>query len=274
MLNSVKKVIKEQIEYRDLIFRMAFFDIRSQYQNHYLGALWQIITPAIQIAIYWFVFGIGIRGGAPIQTTLGEVPFVLWMLMGLIPWFFISPSILQGSNSVHQKVSLVSKMNFPISILPTTKLVGSSFSFIIMMFVLIIALLIYGIPPTLYWIQLIYYLICLYLFLFAFVILSSTISTLVRDYQSLLQSTMRMLLYLSPILWDPEGDRVPEWMTNILKLNPFYYILDGFRSSFLARGWFFEDLIYTIYFWSFTFTLLYFGSKIHLKFRKDFIDYL
>lgn len=274
MFKSIKQVIKEQINHKELIFRMALFDMRSQYQNHYLGILWQFITPSIQIAIYWFVFGIGIRGGAPIQTALGEVPFVLWMLMGLIPWFFISPALIQGSNSVHQKVSLVSKMNFPISILPTTKLVGGSYSFMIMFGALIIGLLIYGISPTIYWIQLIYYIFCLYVFLFSFLMLSSTISTLIRDYQMLLQSMMRMLLYLSPILWDPTGDRVPEWMTYILKLNPFYYILDGFRSSFLARGWFFEDTTYTLYFWMFTFALLFFGSKIHLKFRKNFIDYL
>src|SRR5690625_6325571 len=66
-----------------------------------------------------------------------------------------------------------------------------------------------------------YYLISLYFFLFSFTILSSTIATLVRDYQALLQSMIRMLLYLSPILWNPEGERVPNWLSGILKLNPF-----------------------------------------------------
>jgi len=274
MFNSVRQVIREQIEYRDLMFRMAIFEIKGTYQIHYLGSIWQFLNPAIQIAIYWFVFGLGIRGGAPVVTSVGEVPFFLWMLMGLIPWFFISPSIVQGSNSVHQKVSLVSKMNFPISLLPTTKLIGNSFQFVIMMLILFVVLILYGIYPNLHWLQLIYYIICLLVFLFSFAIFSSTIATLIRDYQMLLQSMMRMLLYLSPVLWDPAGDRVPEWISNILRLNPFYYILDGIRSSFLAEEWFFEDPVYMCYFWFFTFALLYFGTKIHLKFRKNFIDYL
>lgn len=270
MFYSIKTVLKEQIEYRKLIFRMSFFEIKGNHQVHYLGTLWQFIYPVIQILIYWLVFGIGLRGGQPIDG----VPFILWLLMGLIPWFFISPGLLQGSNSVYQKVNLVSKMNFPVSILPTIKLVSNSFQFIILLTLLTIALIFSGYYPTLYLLQIFYYLLCLYVFLFSFSILSSTFSTLIRDYQMFLQSMMRMLLYLSPILWNPEGDLVPDWLSNILKLNPFYYIINGFRDSFLGRAWFFEDMIYTAYFWILTFVILYAGAHLHLKFRKNFVDYL
>lgn len=274
MLNSLRQVLSEQIKNRELIFRMAVFDIKSTYQTHYLGVVWQFLNPAIQISIYWFVFGIGLRGGQPVSTAIGEIPFFLWMLMGLIPWFFINPSIVQGSNSVHQRVNLVSKMNFPVSVLPTIKIVGSSFHFLILMGLLFVILLIYGFKPTIYLLQLPYYLLSLYMFLYAFAIFSSTIATLVRDYQMLLQSMMRMLLYLSPILWDPYGERVPEWVANVLQLNPIFYIIKGFRDSFLSQEWFFEDPIYMGYFWILTFALLLFGSRIHLRFRKNFVDYL
>src|SRR5690625_266776 len=106
MLKSIKDIIKEQIEYRDLILRMAQFETKGMYQTHYLGSLWQYLNPAIQVAIYYTVFGIGLRGGG---ATDGEVPFLVWLLLGLIPWFFIAPTMIQGSNSVHQKVNLVSR---------------------------------------------------------------------------------------------------------------------------------------------------------------------
>lgn len=274
MFKSVSQVVKEQFEHRNLIFRMASFDIKGMYQLHYLGTMWQFINPAIQVSIYWFVFGLGIRGGAPVMTSAGEIPFFLWMLMGLIPWFFISPSIIQGSNSVYQKVNLVSKMNFPVSLLPTIKIIGNSLQFFILMSLLFFVLLIYGFHPTLYIVQLIYYLICMFAFLLAFTLLSSTISTLVRDYQMFLQSMTRMLMYLSPILWDPAGGRMPDWIANFLQLNPLYYIIEGFRDSFLGRQWFFEDPLYMLYFWVLTFTLLVIGSRAHLQFRKNFVDYL
>ena len=210
------------------------------------------------------------RGGQPVDG----VPFILWLLMGLIPWFFISPSLVQGSNSVFQKVNLVSKMNFPVSILPMIKLISNSFQFFILLILLTIALTFSGFYPTIYMFQIFYYFFCLYMFLFSFSLLSSTFSTLLRVSRMFFQSMMRMLLYLSPILWNPEGELVPEWLSNLLKLNPFYYIINGFRDSFLGRAWFFEDIIYTSYFWLLTFVILYVGAHLHLRFRKNFVDYL
>lgn len=267
----MKELFKEQWEHHNLIFRMAKFEVKGMYQIHYLGSIWQFINPIIQVGIYFVVFGIGLRGGRPID---GDIPFLLWLLMGLIPWFFISPTMVQGSNSIYQKVNLVSKMNFPVSLLPTIRIVGNSFQFLALLVVLFIITLLYGIFPSVQLLQLPYYLLSMYMFLFAFTIWSSTIATLIRDYQNLLQSMMRMILYLSPILWDPMGDRVPDWLGNILKLNPFYYIIEGIRSSFLGGDWFFEDPIYLLYFWTLTFIMLYFGSRMHFRFRKDFVDYL
>ena len=269
MLKDAKLILKEQFLYWDLIIRMAKFEVKGKYEIHYLGSLWEYVGPLIQIGIYWFVFGLGLRGGQPV----GDIPFFLWMLMGLIPWFFISPSLVQGSNSVHSKVALVSKMNFPTSILPTVKIVSNSYKFFTMMLILLIVLILYGIYPTIYIVQLLYYIPSLFIFLFAFTLLSSTLSTLVRDYQMLLQSTMRMLLYLSPILWDTS--RLPvESLENILKLNPFFYLIQGIRDSLIGGKWFFEEPIYTLYFWALTLTIFLFGAITHLRFRKNFMDYI
>ncbi|MGO4076213.1 Teichoic acid translocation permease TagG, partial [Staphylococcus aureus] len=78
------------------------------------------------------VFGMGIRGGQPIAIGDMEVPFIIWMLAGLIPWFFISPTILDGSNSVFKRINMVSKMNFPISALPSVVIMSNLFSYFVM----------------------------------------------------------------------------------------------------------------------------------------------
>jgi teichoic acid transport system permease protein len=267
-MTVVFQVIREQIKYLPLIFRLASYDIKSNYQMHYLGVLWQFLNPLLRVLTYWIVFGLGMRSGQPIEGT----PYLVWMLIGLIPWFFISPTIVQGSNSVYQRVNLVSKMKFPVSVLPTVSIVGNAFTFIIMLAILMGILVLNNIIPTVYWLQIPYYLLCLFTFLFSFTILSSTISVIVRDYQVMLQSVMRMLLYLTPILWDIKN--LPELLGNILKLNPFYYIIQGFRDSFLSKGWFFADMTITIYFWVTTIFILLIGSIIHLKFRDKFVDYL
>ncbi len=115
---------------------------------------------------------------------------------------FISPTILDGSNSVFKRIKMVAKMNFPISSLPSVAIASNLFSYAIMMVIYIIALLASGIYPSLHWLQYIYYFVCLMAFLFSFSLFNSTISVLIRDYQFLLQAVTRLLFFLSPIFWD------------------------------------------------------------------------
>ncbi|KGA96885.1 teichoic acid ABC transporter permease [Alkalihalobacillus alcalophilus ATCC 27647 = CGMCC 1.3604] len=267
-MKFVLKVLREQVNHIKLIFRLASYETKSKYQMHYLGILWQFLNPLLQVIVFWIVFGLGIRGGAPV----GDTPFFVWLVIGLIPWFFISQTIVQGSNSVYAKVNLVSKMKFPVSILPSVTIVGNSAGFLVMLVLLGIILLVNNIYPTIYLLQFPYYLLCMYMFVFSFTLFSSTISIIIRDYQVLLQSMMRMLFFLTPIFWVPTNMSII--FQELLKLNPFYYIVNGFRMSLLGEGWVFQDYLYTIYFWSLTLFLILVGSFIHVKFRDRFVDYL
>lgn len=275
-MNALLRILKEQITSFPLILRLAAYETKSKYQMNYLGVLWQFLNPLIQMMAYWFVFGLGIRKSGPVETGAGEVPFIIWMLAGLIPWFFISPTILDGSNSVFKRIKMVAKMNFPISSLPSVAIVSNLFSYAIMMLIYIIVLLVNGVYPSLHWLQYFYYFFCMMAFMFSFSLFNSTISVLIRDYQFLLQAVTRLLFYMLPVVWDITarlGQTHPE-LVKILKLNPLFYIIKGFRDSMLDGQWFFQDLKYTIYFWLFTLLVLTVGSILHMKFRDRFVDFL
>ncbi|KON86249.1 Teichoic acid translocation permease TagG [Sporosarcina globispora] len=267
-MNHIWQVLKEQLFNFNLIIRLAFYEVKSKYKMHYLGAFWQILNPFILIGIYWFVFGLGIRGGSPV----GETPFFLWLITALVPWFFISSTIIQGSSSIYTKVSLVSKMKFPVSVLPSIQIIANSFSFIFMLLFTIGVLLLNDVYSGLYILQLPYYLFSLYFLLFGLTILLSTITIIIRDIQSLVQSFMRVIMYMLPILWNV--NTLPDLLVTILKLNPFFYIIEGFRHTLLGGEWFFNDLPQTLYFWLISILLLFIGSTVHLKFRHKFVDYI
>ncbi|MEC2181880.1 teichoic acids export ABC transporter permease subunit TagG [Bacillus spizizenii] len=275
-MNALVRIIKEQVTSFPLILRLASYETKSQYQMNYLGVLWQFLNPLIQMLAYWFVFGMGIRNSKPVVTGIGEVPFIVWMLAGLIPWFFISPTILDGSNSVFKRINMVAKMNFPISSLPSVVIASNLFSYFVMMGIYVIVLLASGVYPDLHWIQYFYYFICMIVFMFAFSLFNSTISVLVRDYQFFLQAVTRLLFFLLPVFWnitEQLGKNYPGLLP-VIKLNPIYYLIEGFRNSFLDGKWFFQDMKYTLYFWLFTFLLLTVGSILHMKFRDKFVDFL
>ncbi|MGM0777971.1 MAG: ABC transporter permease [Bacillota bacterium] len=267
-MKLVFNILKEQVQHLPLIVRLSSYDIKSKYQMHYLGILWQFINPAFQVMIYWFVFGLGLREGKP----MGEVPYFIWLIIGLIPWFFISLTIIQGSNSIYNRVNLVAKMKFPVSVLPTITLVSNSMNFLFMLIILGFVLLINNINPGIYLFQLPYYMFSLFVFLFSVTLLSSTISAIIRDFQLMLQSFVRMLFFLTPILWDIEN--FSDTIQSFLKLNPLIYLISGFRDTFMSEGWFFEDMTYTIYFWSTTLLILFIGSILHENFKNKFVDYL
>jgi teichoic acid transport system permease protein len=96
---------------------------------------------------------------------------------------------------------------------------------------------------------------------------------MVRDIHLLIQTATRMLFYVTPILWLP-SDNTPQLLKEIFAMNPFYYIVDGYRESLLKGSWNFIHSSYTLIFWSVILLLLILGSAIHVKFRKQFVDYL
>ncbi len=128
-------------------------------------------------------------------------------------------------------------MKFPVSVLPTITIAGNSISFFIMLGILCIVLAIYSVFSGVYLLQLPYYFLCLYAFLYVFTIFSATLATVVRDYYQFLEAGMRMMFFLSPIIWAP--DSMDDRLLSVLQLNPFYYILNGFRDSFIGGTWFF-----------------------------------
>ena len=272
-MNDVKTIIREQIDNFGIISRISKYEEKATYQSHYLGLIWQFLNPAIQIGIYYLVFGIGVNQGKKVDG----VPFIIWMLIGIITWFFVNSSILGGSNSIYKQIGMVSKMKFPVSILPTVNMMSNLVSYWAMLGVLVVSMFIFKIPMTIYWVQYIYYFFCMVAFLISMGILNSTITVLVRDYHIMLQSVLRLLFYLSGAIWnfdDMFKGTNHIWFINLLKLNPIYYIIDGFRDSFLSKGWFWEKGSQTAFFWLFIGIVMIFGSHIHMKFRARFVDFI
>ncbi|WP_260484655.1 ABC transporter permease [Listeria booriae] len=264
------QILKEQVDHWYKIMRIARYDQRAAYQSHYLGMLWEVLSPTLQVVIYYFVFGIRMHGAHPVD---GGVPYIVWMLAGVIPWFFISGIIVSGANSVYSNLSLVSRVKFPMSILPSITLMKAMSSYFTMMGILLIFLLCNHIYPTVYWMQFVYYFFCMCFFLYAVSLLNSTITVIFRDYQLIIGSAMRLLFFLSGAVMDVTA-QPNSLLTKILMLNPFVYIIEGFRDAFFSRQWFFEVPWWTAYFWGITLLTLGIGALLHIQFKDRFMDYL
>src|SRR5690625_4680635 len=192
-MKSAITVLKEQIEHFYLIRRLSLYELKSHNRNNYLGMAWEIINPIIQILIYWFVFGT-IRKRAPIEIAGMEVPFFTWLLAGFFLWIFCYQSIIQGSRSIYSRLRMLSKMNFPMSVIPNIVIFTNFYIHVILLLISIVIFQFMGYPINIHYIQFIYYVFSAFCLLFGLSLITSTFSTIARDFHMFLNSTLRMLL--------------------------------------------------------------------------------
>lgn len=266
MIKGFKYVFDEHINNIYKIIRLAKYYVVLNHRDAYLGFLWFVIGPLIQIGTYWFAFGLGIRGGQDVNG----IPYFQWMLPALISWFFISNCILKGSKSIFSKASIIKKIKFPISTIPTTEIVGQLFDHICMVIIMLIILATQGYDFKVYNLQLLYYIFCAIIFGIAIAMVNSVLTMIAIDFQKLVKSTVKVLFFGTPILWTME--KLPVKLQFIMKLNPIYYITNGYRSSFFYETKFTDNLQFTCFFWLITILLLIIGSQLLYRLRHKFID--
>lgn len=265
MVESLKYVLLQHKDNLYRIFSIIKYERLAKNRESKLGALWDILSPIIQIGTYWFVFGLGIRGGKPV----GDTPYIMWMLGGLIPWFFLSACIRKGTNSILSKVSVLEKMNFPTSILITTSVLNEMISHLIMIGITYVIFFIQGYKTNISNINLVYYLFCATAFSISFGLVFSVLTMLARDIKNIVTSSMRMLFYITPVLWTT--DKLPVFIQGIMKLNPLSYIIEGYRTSLFPT---LEPMntLAGLYFWAITICMFMFGCKLIYKYRYKFLD--
>lgn len=267
LFTSARYVIRENINNFYRTFSIARYELLAEMRDSKLGIFWNFASPAIQVFTYWFVFGYVFE-----RQAVDDIPYLVWMLGGMVVWFFINPCITDGCNAVFNKSNVITKMKFPVSILPLTVVLKKLFNHFCLMIIVVIIFAFNGYLPSLHWFGLIYYLFCAIFFAFSLSLLTSVLNMLARDVRKFITSIMRLLLYLTPILWDVS--MLPAWMRTIIICNPIYYIVQGYRDCFFyhrgitaytwSMGWY----------WGITLVLFFTGSFMMYKFKTKFIDLL
>ena len=261
---------KEVYQNRVLVLSLAKNDFKTKYAGSYLGTIWAFIQPIVTICVYWFVFGLALRGGAD-----RGVPFVLWLVAGLVPWFFFQDGLISGTNTLLEYSYLVKKVVFNIRILPVVKVVSSVFVHIFFVAIVIMLYACMGYLPDFYDLQLLYYSFCVFLLVLGISYLTSSVVVFFRDLSQMINIGLQVGIWMTPIMWafsdlGIEGG----WLATILKLNPLFYIVQGYRDSLIDKVGFWEHPGLTLYFWAFTLIIFFLGTKLFRKLQVHFADVL
>lgn len=268
-MSELKTIIKEHITYRNQIWKLAKSDLVKTYRGSALGWLWAIVKPTVTILVYWFAFSTGLR----ITSQISEHPFFLWLIAGIVPWFYINEMLTQGTDCIRKYSYLVTKMKFPVSVIPTFVNISKIVVNLALVAIVILIFILMGYPPTIYMLQLPFYIILMFIFLNAWSLFASFIAAISKDFSNLVKSFMTALFWLSGILWNVNNISIP-WLQKLLMINPVTYIVNGFRNSFLEQKWFFEQPLELLFFLGILTIMILLGLWSYKKLRKEIPDVL
>ncbi len=216
---------------RYVLKTMVIKDIKARYAGSVFGPLWVIATPLYQIFLYTFLFSTIMK--VRFEEGAGTSSFVVYLLAGLIPWLFFSEATLRGTSSFIENAHIIRKVRFPMEVCVASVIVSSAITFFVYTAFYLSMLLMMGLLQAR----------TAAFFLVPFVIQILLISGLsfglgsiavfFRDITQITGMVLNLVFFLTPIVYPHSA--VPENVRWVFDINPFYFIVDFYRSV-LLRG--------------------------------------
>lgn len=267
VVDRSKDFFKYFITHWKLIFELGKNDFKKRTAGSYLGKVWAFIQPMTTICVMWFVFSVGFKS-PPVEG----VPFIVWLSAGMIPWFFFSEALSTSTNSLIEYSFMLKQMSFRGSVLPIIKIISSSFIHFFLLVLLLIIYLLNGLKIDWYLLQVIYYYICMIYLILGMGWLFSSIRPFLSDIGEIIGVGIQLGFWFTPIFWNIE--LVPLKYQFILKLNPMFYIIQGYRDSVIYKIGVWHRPTTTIVFFLISTLILSMGILTFKKLRPHFNDVL
>jgi len=266
MIHRIQSFITDIYDKRSILYELAKRDFQQQYMGSYLGFIWVYLQPLLFITVLYTVFTFGFKSGSSSEG----VPFAVYLISGMIAWFYIAENLNAGANVIRQHSFLLKKVDFRLSMLPIVKLMSSSIPHFFFIFISIIVAFLNGFYPSMYLLQISYYFIGMVALLLGIAWMTSSTNIFVPDVSKAVGVIVTFGFWLTPIFWDLA--RIPEKYQWIIKLNPANYIVQGYRDSIINHVAFWEKPYEALYFWTLTLIMLWIGISVFKKLRPHFAE--
>lgn len=259
------KMIKKN---KEIVWNLAVNDFSTKYAGSVFGTFWAFVQPIVTILIYACVFQYGLKSTSPVENT----SYIFWFASGMVPWFFFSDGIRAVTNVLVEYSYLVKKVVFDIELLPIIKILSAFFVHLVFIGLLFIIAFFNNEKISIYAIQLVYYIVCTVILIYAIGKFTLSIVPFFRDLGQIVNIILDVALWATPIIWSYQI--VPEKFQWIVKLNPVFYLIEGYRDSLINQHWFTENWALTIYFWAVVLVILILGNTVFNRMKPQFADVL
>jgi lipopolysaccharide transport system permease protein len=223
---------------RSLILQLTRREIEGRYRGSLLGLFWAFFNPLVLLAVYAFVFGVVFQARWPQANTGTVTDYAMTLFCGLIAFNILAECLSRAPGLVIAVPNYVTKVVFPLEILPVALLGSALFHGLVSLGVVVLACLVAGqsLKPTILLLPVVALpLVFVSLGLAWFL---ASLGVFVRDIGQLIGLTVQVLLFGTPIFYSLES--VPAWLRPIMRANPLTSVVENFRRVILwgtLPGW-------------------------------------
>jgi lipopolysaccharide transport system permease protein len=218
--------LKELWEYRELLYFMAWRDIKVRYKQTVLGAAWAIIQPFFTMVIFSIFFG------RLAKVPSDGLPYPIFAYAALVPWTFFANGLNQASNSLVGSANLIKKVYFPRLVVPISSVISGVVDFVLAFAVLLGMMLFYGILPTVNILWLPLFVLLIFVTALGAGFWLSALNVQFRDVRYTVPFLTQFWLFATPIAY-PSSLLSEPWRT-LYGVNPMVGVVEGFRWALLG----------------------------------------
>lgn len=200
------------------------------YQGSFLGQAWQLLTPLLNIAVYYLIFGL------LLHTNRGVSNYIAFLTVGVFVFAFCQSSLIAGSKAITSNLGLVRALQFPRAVLPIATTLVALLQLLYSLFVMIPILLLSGEPLTWHWLELVPAIGLQSLFCLGLAFIVARIGAKVPDTTQVLPFISRVWMYVSGVMFSVPAFAKghAHWVSTVLSYNPGYVFIELARNALLV----------------------------------------
>jgi len=252
VVKSLIEHFRELYRYRALIDSLVRREVQARYRRSVLGYLWTFLNPLLLLTVYLLVF-------TQFTRAVTVEDYALFLFVGILPWLWLSGSIVSGTTSIAMSGGLVTRVCTPPQVLPAVAVISNLVNFLLGLPVMLAAAAIFGKTPGIAYFALPIVIALQTLFSYGVALLAATLTVRFRDVQFLAQNLLMVWFFLTPVAYPiamvPERyQRYMQWNPAVAFLRPYQQIvLEGRMPSprYLATGLLWGVLVVVVAVWVF-----------------------
>ncbi|MDA3894691.1 MAG: ABC transporter permease [Desulfobacteraceae bacterium] len=217
--------------HRYLLKEFVIRDIKGRFIGSMGGNLWVIINPLATIITYWFIFSIVLRVTVS-QAESGTDNFTIYFLTGFFPWFMFAESLSRSAVSMVENSQLITKVVFPVELLPASVVFSSFIINGIGMVCFLLSLIAFGYCHFI-WIGMLYLIVAQIIFTWGISNLLAALCVFIRDIKELLVIILMVWFYFTPIVYPVS--LLPKTFQKLMVINPMWDFINLYRQVLLQQ---------------------------------------